>query len=394
MANGGVPDSPTHVVILGGGFGGLELSTRLCEELGDRVQVTLIDQNDSFVFGFSKLDVMFGRRTPEEVRAYYRDIDRPNFEFRQETVTAIDPEAKRVRTDRGSYDADVLVVALGADLDPESTPGLLAAGHEFYSVAGAERLRAVLDSFKGGAVVIAVLGPFFKCPPAPYETAYMLHDHLAARGVRERSSIHVLTTLPSPIPISEEVSGAMVAMLEECDATYWPRAVVTRLDPETRTAHLEDGRSLAFDLFLGIPVHRAPQVVVESGLTEEGWIPVDPATFATRFADVYAVGDVTSAPVPRAGTIAEGEARTVADVLISTLDGGPQPAPYDGAALCLFESPGGAIGKVSVSFLAGPAPSATYFAPNAQNTEEKRAFGINRRRRWFGYPDWARPARP
>lgn len=148
------------VVILGAGFGGLELMTRLSEALADQVHITLIDQSDSFVFGFSKLDVMFGHRHSEEVRLYYRDIVKPNVEFKEERVDSIDPVERRVTTDAGIYEADVLVIALGADLDPAATPGLLEGGHEFYSVEGAERSRDVLPGFESGVAVIALLGPF------------------------------------------------------------------------------------------------------------------------------------------------------------------------------------------------------------------------------------------
>src|SRR4051812_26534492 len=165
----------TRVLILGAGFGGLELATRLAEELTDVVDVTLIDRSDSFVFGFAKLDVMFGRKTLDEVRLHYGDIAKPNLQFRQETVVSIDPAAKRVVTDGGTHECDVLVIALGADLDPAATPGLVEAGYEFYSPAGAARARDALDGFTGGSVVVGVLGGFFKCPPAPYETAFMLH---------------------------------------------------------------------------------------------------------------------------------------------------------------------------------------------------------------------------
>jgi sulfide:quinone oxidoreductase len=97
----------TSVLVLGAGFGGLELSTRLSEELGDLVDVTLIDRSDSFVFGFSKLDVMFGMQAPEVVRIDYRDLTRPHVRFRQETITAIDPVRRQVVTDLDSYGADV-----------------------------------------------------------------------------------------------------------------------------------------------------------------------------------------------------------------------------------------------------------------------------------------------
>ncbi|MBI5088340.1 MAG: FAD-dependent oxidoreductase [Actinobacteria bacterium] len=379
--------SRTRVLILGAGFGGLELSTRLSDELADDVEVTLIDQNDWFMFGFSKLDVMFGRKTADEVRLHYRDIAKPGVEFRQETVVSIDPERKRVVTDRGTYETDILVVALGADLDPAATPGLVESGHEFYSPAGAERVREILPTFDGGSIVIAVLGGFFKCPPAPYETAFMLHDYLTKRGVRDASTIHLVTPMPKPIPISDEVSTAIVGLLDDRGIQHSHASRVTALDPARRVAQLDDGRELAYDVFLAVPVHCAPPVVVESGLTENGWIPVDKATLATKFPGVFAVGDVASAPVPRAGVIAEGEAWTVADVLIAQIKGGPAPAPFAGEVICYVEMGDSTIGKVNVNFLSGPSPTAVYTPPSLAGADEKRSFAAHRRRRWFDRDD-------
>jgi sulfide:quinone oxidoreductase len=156
-----------HIVILGAGFGGLELATRLSESVPDEARVTLIDKNAAFMFGFSKLDVMFDRRPVSELWHSYRDVAKPGLEFRQETVTSIDPENRRVVTNAATYDADILVVALGADYDVAATPGLAEDGYEFYSPAGAERARDVLAGFGGGAVVVGVLGGFFKCPGRP-----------------------------------------------------------------------------------------------------------------------------------------------------------------------------------------------------------------------------------
>jgi len=374
------------VIILGAGFGGLELATRLCTELAGKVDVTLIDQRDAFVFGFSKLDVMFGRKTLDAVSLPYNAITRPGLTFRQESVTAIDPVAKRVVTNAGTYDADILVVALGADLDPAATPGLLECGHEFYSSSSAPALHDVIDGFGGGRVVIGVLGGFFKCPPAPYETAFLMHDHLVRRGLRDRSSITIVTPMPKPVPISDDVSNGIITLLDERDISYSHSTWTDRLDPNTKIAHLRDGRELPFDLFLGVPVHVAPPVVVESGLTDDGWIAVDKATFATKFPDVYAVGDVTSAPVPRAGLIAEGEARTVADVLLHRLGDGPEPPPYPGEITCYVEMGDSTISKVDVNFLSGPAPVALFTPPTAAAMTEKAEFAAYRRQRWFGLP--------
>ncbi|MEQ1788383.1 MAG: FAD-dependent oxidoreductase, partial [Acidimicrobiales bacterium] len=144
-----------RVVVLGAGFGGLELTTRLSEALGDDADVVLIDKGDGFVFGFSKLDVMFGKAMAADVHHRYADVVKPGVRFVQATITSIDPVAKRVETTAGPFEADVLVVALGADLHPDATPGLVEAGHEFYTVAGAFALRDVLEQFEGGRVIVA-----------------------------------------------------------------------------------------------------------------------------------------------------------------------------------------------------------------------------------------------
>ena len=160
-----------RVVVLGAGFGGLELTTRLSEEFAADVEVVLIDKSDDFVFGFSKLEVMFGRAPSEQVRHPYRDFVKPGVRFVQSTVRAIDPNTKRVETDAGTFDADILVVALGADLHPEVTPGLIEGGYDFYTEPGAFAMRDVLANFDGGRVIVAVTSTPFKCPPAPSETA-------------------------------------------------------------------------------------------------------------------------------------------------------------------------------------------------------------------------------
>ena len=373
-----------RVVVLGAGFGGLELVSRLSESVPDEVEITLIDKSDSFMFGFSKLDVMFGRRPLSEVWHSYRSIDKPGVTFRQEAVLSINAADRSVVTDGGRYEPDILVVALGADYDTSATPGLVEDGYEFYSVAGAERARDALDAFGSGAVIVGVLGGFFKCPGAPNETALLLNDYLSGRGIRDSSSIHLISPLPMPIPISKKTSDAITAILRDHGIEYSPSTTVTRLDPETHVAHLTDGRQIPYDLFLGIPVHRAPEVVLTSDLAEDGWIPVDPATFATRYPSVFAVGDVTNAPVPRAGGIAEGEAATVAEVLIAELTGGPSAPPYDGAGACYVELGDELVGRIDVNFLSYDTPVAKFTAPTAQLFEEKQDWGVTRAARWFG----------
>jgi len=380
-----LPPMSTSVLVVGAGFGGLELSSRLSQELGDRVGVTLIDRADAFVFGFSKLDVMFGKRTLEAVRVPYRDLATPHVRFRQETVTAIDPDARRVTTDGGTYEADVLVVALGADYDLAATPGLAEAGHEFYSVAGAEAVRDLLPSFRSGTAIVGVCGTPFKCPPAPSETAFLLDEYLRERGVRDDVRIQVVIPFGAPVPPSPDTSEAILARFAERGIEFVRDRRATALDPVTREAVLDDGSRLPFDLFLGIPVHRAPEVVVASGLTESGWIPVDKRTLATRFPGVYAVGDVTSVGTPKAGIFAEGAARVVADQLIARIRSELEPPGYDGTGACWMEFGGHEVARIDVDFFSTPGhPTGTYTPPSAETAAEKTEFGTSRRARWFG----------
>ncbi len=289
------------------------------------------------MFGFSKLDVMFGRTTPQAVRHSYHDLVKPGVRFVQTTIRAIDPVRRRAETDAGVFEADVLVVALGADLDPSATPGLAEAGREFYTVGGAFAAREVLDSFGGGRVIVGVTSTPFKCPPAPSETALMLHDYLVQRRLRAASEISLVMPLGTPIPPSPAASQALLAAFAERGINWYPERLVRRLDPQRKVAILADGDEMPFDLFLGVPVHRVPAVVAESGMCTDGWIPVNPLTLETAYPGVYAVGDVTSVGTPKAGVFSERQAATVADQLIARHSRSGTAGAYDGRGICYIE---------------------------------------------------------
>jgi sulfide:quinone oxidoreductase len=372
-----------RIIVLGAGFAGLELATVLSERLGDDAGVTLVDENDAFVFGYSKLDVMFGRAAPDDVRLPYAAFEKPGIRLLRETITAIDPEARRVRTNQGVHEADVLVVALGADYDFDATPGLAAAGNEFYSVSGAERLRGVLPTFTRGRAIVGVCGAPFKCPPAPSEAALLLHDYLSRRGVRDDCEIVLVMPFGTPVPPSPDTSSALLAAFAERGIDFVARRRVSSLDPTRRVAVLDDGTELPYDLFLGVPKHRAPSVVLESGMAEDGYVPADSRTLETQFPNVYAVGDVATVGVPKAGVFSEGAARVVAASLVAQLQGGEQPAAYDGRGACYVEFGAGRVGRVDVDFLSGPKPIGTFQEPSADLVAEKRRFGASRRAHWF-----------
>ena len=375
----------TSVLVLGAGFAGLELATSVTSVCGDAVDVTVIDKNDGFVFGFSKLDVMFGRTTADHVTHSYDGIVGKSFRFVQATIESIDPHARTVRTSAGVFAADVLVIALGATVHPEATPGLVECGYEFYSNAGAFALKDVLQEFRGGRVVVGVTSTPFKCPPAPSETALLMHSFLTERGLRDNSTISLVMPFGRPIPPSPEASQALMDEFSAVGITWVPDNLVTALDCSSNDAVLSGGGRLGFDLFLGIPVHRAPKVVVDSGLTVDGWIPVDPHTLRTTWDGVYALGDVTSVGTPKAGVFSEGQARIAAEHIIGRVQGRQCDAAYDGAGRCYIEFGANRIAQVDIQFQAGKPPHGSISGPSAALLAEKHEFGHSRIQRWFGH---------
>jgi sulfide:quinone oxidoreductase len=372
-----------HVLVLGAGFGGLELTTRLSEDFDGELEITLIDHGDAFVFGFSKLDVMFGRTAAASVRHAYQDIVKPGVSFVQAEVHSIDPLTRRVHTDAGPFAADILVVALGADLDAAATPGLAQAGHDFYTVEGAFAAREVLAGFEGGRVIVGVLSTPFKCPPAPSETALLLHDQLVRRGLRERCEIDLVMDFGRPIPPSPEASELLEGAFVQRGIGWHARREVCALDPSSRTAQLRDGGEMPFDLFLAVPVHRAPAVVIESGMTVEGWIPVNALTMETRYDGVYAVGDVAAVGTPRAGVFAEGQAAVAADRIAARIRGTTCESEYGGRGVCYMEMGGGQLALVDVTFF-GDKRIGRLFGPSESYVSDKAEFGTSRVKRWFG----------
>jgi sulfide:quinone oxidoreductase len=373
-----------RIIVLGAGFGGLEVTTRLSETLGDDVDVVLVDAAGGFAFGYSKLDVLFGRAEPAAVVHPYRDLVKPGVRFVQSTVRAIDPVAKRVETDAGSFVGDAVVIALGADLDPEATPGLSQGAHEFYSVAGAAAARDVLAAFPGGRVIVGVVSTPYKCPPAPSETALLLHDHLVAGGVRERSEIALVVPMPAPVPPSPDASKALLEAFGERGIAFHPNRTLRSIDPRTKVATFADGGAMPFDLFLAVPAHRAPSVVEASGLCVDGWIAVDPRTLETRHPGVFAIGDVAASGTPKAGVFAEGQAEVVADAIIARARGDLATLEYGGSGTCYLEFGAGRVGRVDITFAPGRPPVGRLLGPSPDLAAHKEEFGASRVRRWFG----------
>ncbi|MEO7007277.1 MAG: FAD/NAD(P)-binding oxidoreductase [Terrimesophilobacter sp.] len=373
-----------RVLILGAGFGGLELTASLSERFGTDIDITLIDRREHFVFGFSKLDVMFGKRTAAEVSHPYAELTKPGVRFVRTSVRSIDPQTRHVVTDAGAFDSDFLVIALGADLDPAATPGLVEGGYEYYTNQGAFAVRDVLADFSGGRVVIGVTSTPFKCPPAPSETALLMHEFLSARGLRAGSEIALVMPMPSPVPPLPAASEALLSAFAERGIEWHPRRMIDRLDPGSHEIVFDDGSTMPYDLFLGVPKHVVPEVVAESGLVKDGWIPVDPLTLQTGHPNVFAIGDVTSVGTPKAGVFSEGQASVVAEAITAQINSGSSARTYDGNGICYVEFGHRRVARVDVTFAGGQAPFGHFDTATESIFTEKEQYGAARLRRWIG----------
>jgi sulfide:quinone oxidoreductase len=372
------------VLILGGGSGGLATAGRLKELLGDKVSVTVIDKQTSFVMGFSLLRVMTGEKTEQEVKFSKEKISQKGIKFVNSEVEEIDAKNSVVRTSQGEELAyDYLVIALGAELTPEKVSGFESALH-MYTLEDAKKLRDALSLFNGGSIRLVVCSTPFKCPAAPYEAAMLIDDYLRRKGLREKSDIEVFTPEPLPMPVAgPDVGNAVVAMLNEKRIDFHNNTKISSIDGSTKEIIFENGTREKYDLLIAIPPHTSPKVVRESDFADaaSGWIPVDPKNMQTRHDRVYAIGDVAAVKLPSSGmmlpkaaTFAFGQAEIVASN-IASLVLGTETRSWDGFGECFIETGSGNAGYGSGSFYASPKPVINLQSPSRELRERKETWG-------------------
>jgi len=368
---------PGTTVILGGGFGGLACARSLHRLTGGRHRVVLVDRAPHFLVGATKTWVMLGERLAEDVVRSRRDLLPAGIECVQAEVRSIDAVRRRVETSVGALEGDHLVVALGADLDPGAIPGLAQAAHSFYTLEDAVRLQAALYGFGRGRIVLLIPRAPFKCPPAPYEAAMLLHVWLARRGLRERVSLEVWTTEKAPMPTAgSEMGQAIAAELAARRIGFHPLKMALSVEDSERRVRFEDGSETTCDLLITVPPHRVPPVAVAAGLAAAGaWIAVDPLTMEVRSPsgaqNVYAVGDATAVPLPgrydaasplalpKAGVFAAAQGEVVAARIAAVVRGQPVEATFEGKGFCYLEVGEGRAIRAEGAFFAMPYPVMT-----------------------------------
>ncbi len=379
------------IVILGGGVGGLVTANELRKKLGREHRVVLVDKEGKHVFSPSFLWLIIGLRQPDKIVRDLAVLEKKGIEVVKGEVEAIDPTHRRVQVDGREWQADYLVVSLGADLAPEQVPGLAEAGFNLYSLEGATAIRDARKTLTQGRLVVLTSRPLYKCPAAPYEAAMLLDHDLRKRKLRDRVSIDIYAAEAKPLAVTgPEFSARVCQMVEEKEIAYYPQHEVTEVEPSSRTLRFANGAEARFDLLVYVPPHAAPPVVQKAGLTNEsGWVPVDRHTMETRFPGVYAIGDVTSIPLSvglplsKAGTFAHHQAEAVAQTIAASVSGKGKPATFDGQGECFVEVGGGKAGFGRGNFYAEPSPAVKLHQPTRYWHAAKILFEKDWLRRWF-----------
>ena len=379
----------SRTLILGGGFGGLTVSTELKRLLGAEHEVVLVDRKEHFSMGLRKLWELVGHATIADGSRSRDALRERGIRVVRGEIDEIDPMARAAMVDGEMLEADYLVVALGAVSRPDLIPGLAEHGHDVWDLAGVPGATEALAQFGGGRIVVLIAGAPYPCPPAPYECAIHIHEHLRGRGIRDRSEILVSTMQPMLMPnAGREGSDWMGEQLTQRDIGHQVASKVERVEPG-RVGFA--GSEIEFDVLVTVPPHRAPAVVKESGLTGEGeWVTVDPATLATSHPNVFGIGDVTQIllanglPLPKAGVMAELEGMRVAAAIAADLQGGETPPPFDGTGACFIEMGPASAALVHGNWYATPEPQVSIAEPDAAHAAEKRVFESERLERWFG----------
>lgn len=373
-------------IVLGAGFGGISAALELRRRLGPKDTVTIVDEGTTFRMGLGNLWLLDGRRKVGEGRRDLAELGAQGIRVKHGRVEAIDAGRRAAKVNGEWLASEGLVIALGARLAPEVTPGFEGVAN-LYDEDGAADFAAQLQRFKAGRVLIQICGLPFKCPPAPYEAAMIVADEMHRRGVK--ADIHLATPEPHPLPVAPpEVGGQLLPLLEAANITYHPGK--KPLGFADGRVEWEGGTGLDFDLAAAVPVHKAPTVVETSSLAgPQGFIPVDPATLRTKAAGIYAVGDACALPlpngkmIPKAGILAESQGRVAAGHLSRELQGGDAGPSFDGHGTCFIEIGKGQAIPARGSFFAQPNPSFDFDDASPQGLADKQRFEAERLEAWF-----------
>jgi sulfide:quinone oxidoreductase len=286
------------------------------------------------------------------------------------TVNEIIPTEQKVKAGEHEYHYDFLVIALGADLAPEKIKGWDDSIHTFYTYEGAAKLHETLENFSGGKVALVISSMPYKCPGAPHEGAMLIEDFFTAKGHREKVEISLFTPEPQPLPVAgPELGNAVKSILDKKGIHFYPSVQLNSVGTKSKQLFFNGKETFEYDLLIVIPPHQAPAVVRKSDLTNaNGWIDVNPASLQTKHENVFAIGDITSIPLPgrwvpdkpmmlpKAGVFAHLQAEVVAKNIIRKIQGEKADEKFCADGYCMLEAGEDLAGFAYGDFFGEPHP--------------------------------------
>ncbi len=332
-----------NVTIVGGGVAGTltanYLATRLRDEVRRKeIEITLISDRDKLLYEPGLLYLIFNRLEEKDILRDLKILLDPGVKFVFKRADKIDLENREIRLGDEKLSYDYLVIATGSRIVPEEIPGLTKTGHWFYNLDGAVRLRDEIAKFKGGKIVVSVMGVPHKCPVAPIEVTFLLHDFLKIHGIRKSSEI-IYTYPINRVFLMESVSELVQNLFTEKGIETRTFFNPIEVDAEKREVLTLEGERERFDLLISIPPHKGSKVIIDSGISDDGWVPTDRYTLKVKGHDnAFAIGDTTDLPVSKAGSVAHFQAEVVAENISAEIKGLPPTARYFGKAMCFIET--------------------------------------------------------
>lgn len=331
------------ILVVGGGTAGTIVGNNLARRLSGeiragKVRITMLSASDKHMYQPGLLYVAFGQMMPDELYRDQASLLESSIEFHVDPVEQFELDHNRVKAKSGRlYNYDILVIATGSRIVPQEVPGLVEGAETFYTEKAAVKMFRALREFQGGTVAI-VVGVPHKCPIAPVEVTFSLHDYFKARGIRDKVKIKYHYPI-GRIHTIENVAKWAKPEFERIGVEYETLFNVKEVDVANKVVKSEEGTECEYDLLISIPPHRGMEVVEKDNLGQGGWIPTDRHQLTMEGHDnVYVLGDTTNLPVSKTGSAAHFEAEVVAENIASMVKIGAPVREYDGKVYCFIEA--------------------------------------------------------
>lgn len=380
------------ILILGGGWGGLTAAHALRGMLPPEYRIAVIEKRQSFVFYPSFIRAIIGEKPDlNNVESPLKNLLRKDIEIINEDVIRIDPETRTVYTNAQTIQSDFIIIAMGADLYPDTIPGFNKVALNLFDTQGAFDIHQKLKNFRKGKIAFLITRTPFRCPPSPYEAALLTEWFMRERGVRQEVEISIYTPEKLPMAVAgQQVGEALGQILNTHNINYYPGHSVTKIEGGLNKIQFANDVEAGYDLLIGVPPHGAPKSIVDAGLTDTtGYIPVHPQTMqlldntdelTTRYPGVFAIGDIAAIRLlngtllPKAGIFAEEQAHIVARNIVSQIKGEKISAAFNGKGSCYVDVGDNMAAEGAGDFYAYPAPHVTLEMPSIESRKAKHEF--------------------